>query len=97
MTTAWCTAADSGVLIRVKAVPGASRDQITGLLGDRLKIRVAAPPEEGKANQAICLLIAKALGVGKRDVSVESGHSNPEKTIRANGVSCEAASAALLG
>lgn len=83
-------------MIRVKAVPGASRDQIAGLLGDRLKIRVAAPPEGGKANQAICLVIAKALGVGKREVSVEAGHASPEKSIRASGVTLDAAIAALL-
>lgn len=70
------------VLLRVKVVPGAKRDQIAGALGDRLKIRTSAPPENGKANAAVCVLIAKAVGVKPRDVTIESGHTNPEKTLR---------------
>jgi len=50
-------------LIAVKAVPGAARDEIAGLLGERLKVRVAAPPEDGKANEAICRVLAAALGL----------------------------------
>lgn len=80
---------DGGVLIRVKAVPGAKREQIAGVLGDRLKIKVSAPPEGGKANAAICALIAKALGVKAGAVSVVSGQSNPEKVVRVEGVSVE--------
>ncbi len=70
------------MLIRVKAVPGASREEIAGPLGDRLKIRVTAPPEGGRANKAVCVLIARALGVKPKQVSIESGRSSPEKTIR---------------
>ncbi len=73
------------VLLWVKAVPGASRDQIAGLLGDRLKVRVSAPPEGGKANKAICKLIASALGVKVRRVTIESGQTNPEKVVRVEG------------
>ena len=69
-------------LIRVKAVPGASRDEIAGPLGDRLKVRVAAPPEGGKANKAICRLIAKQLGAPAKSVEVIAGPTNPEKTVR---------------
>ena len=57
-----------GAVIAVKAVPGASRDRIVGVLGDALKIAVAAAPEKGKANQAIAATLAKALGVDKRAV-----------------------------
>ena len=72
-------------LIRVKAVPGASRDEVAGAVGDRLKVRVSAPAEGGKANEAICRVVAKALGVKKRQVTVESGHSSAEKVIRVRG------------
>lgn len=75
---------DSGSLIRVKAVPGAKRDEIVGLLGDRLKVRISAPPEGGKANMAIRALLAAALGVRERDVEIVSGHANAEKTVRVN-------------
>ncbi|MHC4416688.1 MAG: DUF167 domain-containing protein [Planctomycetota bacterium] len=73
------------VLIRIKAVPGASRDGIAGVLGNRLKVRVSAPPEDGKANKAICKLIAAALGVRSNQVSIESGPTSPEKTFRVSG------------
>ncbi|MDZ4830757.1 MAG: DUF167 domain-containing protein [Phycisphaerae bacterium] len=82
----WCSPNGSDVLIRVKAVPGASRDQIAGLLGNRLKIRVAAPPEGGKANHAICRVLAKALGIAERDVTIESGSSSAEKVVRLSAI-----------
>lgn len=85
------------VLIAVKAVPGAKRDEIVGLLGTRLKVRVSAPPEGGKANDAICAVIAKALGVKQRAVTIHAGHGNPEKMVRVEGVSCAGAARALLG
>lgn len=84
-----------GVLIAVKAVPGARRDEIVGLLGERLKIRVSAPPEGGKANKAICALLAATLGVKPRDVEIVGGQTSPEKLARVVGVDLRAAEAAL--
>jgi len=81
------------VRILVKAVPGAKRSEIVGRLGDRLKIRVTAPPEDGKANEAICELIAAALGIKSRDVRVVGGHSRAEKTLEVDGVGPEAVAA----
>ncbi|MBK7406509.1 MAG: DUF167 domain-containing protein [Phycisphaerales bacterium] len=83
------------VVLRVKAVPGASRDAIAGVLGDRLKIRVSAPPEGGKANRAICALVAGALGLRPRDVEVASGHTSPEKLLRVVGIGASDACARL--
>ena len=77
------------VLLWLKAVPGASRNQIAGLLGDRLKVRVSAPPEGGKANKAICKLLARALGVKANQVSIESGAASPEKVLRVAGVTTD--------
>ncbi len=89
---AWAAAADGdAVLLRIKAVPGAKRDEIAGELGDRLKVRVSAAPEDGKANKAICALIAKRLGVRKKDVRIHSGMTNPEKIVRVEGIGVEAA------
>ncbi len=73
------------VLIRIKAVPGASRDEIAGPRGDRLKVRVSAPPQDGQANKAICRVIAEAVGIKPRQVSIESGQSSPQKIIRVSG------------
>ncbi|MBT8486821.1 MAG: DUF167 domain-containing protein [Phycisphaerales bacterium] len=66
----------------VKAVPGASREAVAGAVGARLKIRVQAPPEAGKANQAICRLLARTLGVKTHAVTVASGHTTTEKIVR---------------
>ena len=79
------------VLIRVKAVPGASRQEIAGPLGDRLKVRVSAPPEGGRANKAVCVLIARALGVKPKQVSIEAGRSSARKTVRVE--NCDVATA----
>ena len=92
---AWARIAPNGdaVLINIKAVPGAKRNEINGVLGEgeqaRLKIRISAPPEGGKANKAICRLIAEALGVKPREVSVVVGLTNPEKMLRIESVDAE--------
>ncbi|MCW5754678.1 MAG: DUF167 domain-containing protein [Phycisphaeraceae bacterium] len=90
-------ATDHGVRIRLKAVPGASRDAIAGVLGDRLKVRVAAPPEGGRANEAIVRLLASALGVRMSDVAIVSGHTRAEKVAFAAGVDEATARRALTG
>ena len=77
--------AGEDVLIWLKAVPGASRNEIAGVVGDRLKIRVSAPPEGGKANKAICKLLASSLGVKANQISIEQGETNQVKIIRISG------------
>jgi uncharacterized protein (TIGR00251 family) len=49
--------------LSVKVVPGSSRNQIVGSLGDALKIKVMAPPEKGKANEAVVELLSMKLGI----------------------------------
>jgi uncharacterized protein (TIGR00251 family) len=80
---------DGGAQFAVKAVPGSSRDRIQGLYGDALKVAVAAPPERGKANEAICALLASALGVPERNVSVIAGGTSPRKTLRVLGLTAD--------
>ncbi len=72
-------------LLDVKAIPGAKHQGLAGALGDRLKVKVNAPAEGGKANKAVCEAVARALGVSVSDVSVESGHTDPYKTLRIAG------------
>jgi uncharacterized protein (TIGR00251 family) len=83
------------VRLAIKAVPGARRDEIVGPLGDRLKVRVSAPPEGGRANAAICALVASALGVRTADVRVVAGHGRAEKVLEIDGVNEEAVRALL--
>jgi hypothetical protein len=77
---------ENGCLIAVKVVPGASRDRIAGPLGERLKVQVRRPPEKGKANRAVCDLLAAALGVARADVAVVRGETRPEKALAVRGV-----------
>ncbi len=70
--------------LRVKVVPGANRSEIIGPLGDRLKIRIAAPAENGKANQALLLLVSQWLGT--KDVQLIAGHGSAIKTLRISGL-----------
>ena len=76
-----------GAVIAVKAVAGASRDRIVGVLGDALKITTAAAPEKGKANKAIAATLAKALGVDRRSVALVAGAASPRKEFRIAGLS----------
>ncbi len=78
-----------GAVIQVKVVPGSSRDRIVGALGDCLKIATSAPGEKGKANKAVAVILAKALGVGKKDVTLMSGQTNPRKEFLITGMTCE--------
>ena len=89
------TQSGSDVLLAVKVVPKASRDQIVGALGEALKVSVAAPPERGAANQAVCRVLAAALGVRVQQVCVESGHGSPRKIVRIRDVNADAVRAAL--
>ena len=73
---------DAGIELRLKVIPGASRAGLAGELGDRLKVRVVAAPEDGKANHAVIALLEKWLK--ERDhasVELVSGHSTPLKTV----------------
>lgn len=75
-----CSATAEGFLLRVLVVPGASRDEIKGLHGDRLRVRVAAAPEDGRANRAVVELITRLAGRGGR-VELVSGATHREKTL----------------
>jgi uncharacterized protein len=84
-----------GVQFALKVVPGAARTRIVGALGDALKVQVAAPPEGGKANAAVCELLAATFGVPVRAVTVVSGHGHARKVVAVAGLTAAAALAAL--
>lgn len=71
----------NSTILNVKVVPGASRTEISGWLEDTLKIRVAAPPEKGKANRAVERLLAKALGIANQQVRIKAGTESPRKVV----------------
>jgi len=76
----------AGVVVSVKAVPGASRSEIAGVLGEELKVRLAAPPEEGRANRELVALLAQVCGVGRGDVEVLTGHGAAHKRVLVAGL-----------
>ena len=70
------------VLLHVKVVPGARRDRVVGRYGEGIKVQVAAPPENGKANEAVIQLIAGALGIASTKVRLVRGLTSPRKVLR---------------
>ena len=72
--------------ISVTVSPGARRSELLGRHGDGWRARVAAPPERGKANKALCELLSKALGVPTRSVRVVLGGSARAKVVEVDGL-----------
>lgn len=85
-----CTTAD-GAVINVRVVPRASRSEVAGEMGDALKIRLQAPPVEGKANKALVEFLAEALDIPRRNVEILSGESNRNKRVLIRGLTERAA------
>jgi uncharacterized protein (TIGR00251 family) len=72
--------------LRVRVTARASRDELAGLRDGVLHVRVSAPPVDGKANQAVTRLIAKALGVGRTSVTVVKGERSRDKVVEITGL-----------
>jgi len=85
----------SGTLVKVRATPRASRDAVVGRHGDALKIAVRAPPERGRANAAIVLLLARAFDLPASRVRVESGETARDKWVLVEGLDRAALEARL--
>ena len=75
-----------GVVIRVKARPGARRNAFAGLHDGALRIDVTAAPEKGKANDAIIALLAKTFGVAKSSIELISSPANSQKRFLLHGI-----------
>ena len=82
--------------VRVRVTPRARRSELAGVRDGVLLARVAAPPVDGRANAALCALIAEAAGVPKSRVSVVRGAGSREKVVRVEGVD-QAALRGLFG
>lgn len=75
--------------LRVWVQPGAARSEIAGLHGEALKIRIAAPAQEGRANQALVEFLADLLGLPKSRVSILRGEKTREKVLLLRGLKAE--------
>jgi uncharacterized protein (TIGR00251 family) len=74
------------VTFSVKVVPRASRNQIVGMEGDAVKVRLNAPPVESKANEELVRFLAETLGVSRAQIEIVTGHASRHKVVRVRGV-----------
>lgn len=80
---------EGSVVLRIHVQPGAGRTAIVGRHGDALKVRVAAPPSGGRANEACAELIAEVLGVKNSQVTLSGGESSRQKRLTVSGIEPE--------
>lgn len=73
-------------LLALKAIPNAPRNEVTGWLGDTLKVKVHAPAREGRANEALCDFLAEQLQLPHRAVTVAQGAKSRQKLVRIAGL-----------
>lgn len=79
---AWCRWDGEDLLLELKVQPRASRDEFGPPLGERLKVRITAPPVEGKANAHLIRFLAKAFGVPRSAVALVNGAGSRSKSFR---------------
>ena len=82
----WLVADGKGVTLRLHIQPGAKKTEVVGMHGEALKIRLAAPPVDGKANACLIAFLAKQLGVAKATISLVSGETSRAKRVHISGV-----------
>ena len=85
-----------GCVIAVRAQPGAKRNAIVGEQADALKVAVTAPPDKGRANEAIAEVLAEALGLKRSQVDLVSGPTSRQKRFLLRGVSADVVRSRLL-
>ena len=85
----------SGVFLSCHVQPGAKRTAVAGVYGSALKISLAAPPVDGKANKELCVFLAKKLGLAKSAVALVSGQTSRDKVVFLPGVTPDRLAAAL--
>ena len=78
--------AEGDVVLRLHVQPGAGRTAVVGTFNDALKVRVAAPPQGGRANDACLALVAELLGVKPGQLELTSGASSRDKRVKITGV-----------
>ncbi|MBI4577753.1 MAG: DUF167 domain-containing protein [Planctomycetes bacterium] len=86
-----------GASFRVHAAAGSTREGIQGVHGEALKVAVRVAPERGRANRALCALLAAELGVARRDVRVVVGEAARDKTVEVAGLGAEELVSRLRG
>ena len=83
--------------IKVRVQPGASENQVVGYQRGVLRLRVTAPPQEGRANQAVISMLAAVLGIAKSRVRIVRGHASREKLVSVESLTTEEVQQRLEG
>lgn len=86
-----------GTLVRLRVVAGARRTELAGVAGQALRVRVAAPPVQGRANAAILGYLAGLVGLRARDLEITAGERGRDKLVLVRGRSPGQVRVALLG
>ncbi|MDO9542132.1 MAG: DUF167 domain-containing protein [Kiritimatiellia bacterium] len=87
MKQGWIKPSNNGIRLAIHAVPKAARDAVQGLHGDALKIRLHAPPVDGKANEALLAFLSRKLNIPKGNIALKSGANQRRKIISISGIS----------
>ncbi|MCK7530652.1 MAG: DUF167 domain-containing protein [Marinilabiliales bacterium] len=90
LPVAWMSSVAESCTILIKAIPNAPRGRIVGWLGDGLKVKVHAPPVEGRANEVLCEFLAESPGLSRRAVTLVRGGTSRQKVVRIDGFSLAA-------
>ncbi len=89
MNESWIRPHKNGSLLLLYIQPGASKSEVAGLHGDRLKIRIKAPPVEGEANRELISFISSELGISSSKVHLVRGEASRQKDILIEGSEAE--------
>lgn len=92
----WITENKHGVVVSIHATPKSSRNAVQGLHGEALKVRLRAPPVDGKANEALVEFLAGAFGIPAGRVAVLTGHAHRQKRVAIQGVTADHARRILM-
>jgi uncharacterized protein (TIGR00251 family) len=76
----------TGVRLSIRVQPRASTNEVVGIHGDALRVRLTAPPVEGAANDALVGFLAQSLGISRRDVTIVAGSSSRSKIVELTGI-----------
>ena len=95
MAAPWLREAGGAIVLALHVQPGAKRTEAAGTHGDSLKIRLAAPPVDGKANAALLEFLARKVGAGRTALTLISGQTSRTKRVRVDGVVADALRALL--
>lgn len=82
MSGVWLRETEDGLVLTLHVQPGAKRTEFAGRHGDALKVRLAAPPVEGRANAALCSFLADYCGVPRSAVTLLAGETSRSKRVR---------------